>query len=114
MVIDMKSPATLTAPKHLRADTAAWWLSVCADYQLEEHHRRLLTLAGEAWDRCREARELIKKDGMVAADRFGQLKPHPGVNIERDARIGFARLLRELCLDIEPPADARPPRRGGM
>jgi len=44
-------------PKHLRAATKAWFGSVLAEYSLEPHHVRLLTLAAESWDRCCEARE---------------------------------------------------------
>ena len=41
----------ISAPSHLRPDTAAWWASVAGDYALEPHHLRILTLAAEAWDR---------------------------------------------------------------
>jgi hypothetical protein len=41
----------------LRPATRAWFSSVLAEYQLEPHHIRLLTLAAESWDRCCEARE---------------------------------------------------------
>ena len=37
-----------TPPKHLRADTAAWFTSVIREYELEEHHTRLLVKACEA------------------------------------------------------------------
>jgi hypothetical protein len=47
------------------------------DYDLEEHHSRLLTMACEAWDRACEAREIMAKDGIV---------------------IGAARLLQDLTL----------------
>ena len=36
--------STLKAPAHLRPDTRAWWQSVHQDYELEEHHSRLLTM----------------------------------------------------------------------
>jgi len=101
------------APKHLQPATRRWWGKIARAYELEPHHLRLLTLAGEAWDRGQEARELVASEGLVVLDRFGQARAHPGVAIERDSRIGFARLVRELGLDSEAPPEARPPRIGG-
>ena len=46
-------------PKHLQPATKAWFSSVLAEYSLEPHHVRLLTLAAESWDRCCEAREAL-------------------------------------------------------
>jgi len=99
------------APRHLSRATADWWRSVTRDYQLEPHHVRLLTLAAEAWDRCQQAREALDAYGLVFLDRHGGVKPRPEVAIERDNRVAFARLLRELDLDGEPLPDPRPPRR---
>jgi phage terminase small subunit len=90
------------APAHLAPSTAAWWRAVVADYELAEHHERLLTLAGEAWDRAVEAREAIAEYGTFFTDRFGQPRVHPGVAVERDARLAFTRLVRELALDGDP------------
>lgn len=98
-------------PAHLRAATAKWWRSVNADFDLDPHHVRLLTLAAEAWDRGQQAREIIDSEGMTFVDRFGSPKPRPEVAIERDSRIGFARLLRELALDgVDGPEAPRAPR----
>lgn len=106
--------ARFSPPNHLRPDTAAWWRSVAGDYALEAHHLRILTLAAEAWDRGVEAREAIAKHGTVFVDRFDQPRARPEVAIERDSRIAFARLVRELTLDIDPPDEpGRPPRLGG-
>jgi phage terminase small subunit len=102
----MKQPK---APEHLKPATAEWFLRVNSEYQLEPHHIRLLTLAGEAWDRGVDAREAIAKHGLTFLDRFKQPHARPEVAIERDCRIAFARLLRELALDIEEPGDSRPP-----
>ena len=93
-------------PGHLRAATRRWFAAVVADYDLDPHHVRLLTLAAEAWDRGQQAREVIDRDGMTFSDRFGQPKARPEIAIERDSRIGFARLIRELGLDVEPPPEA--------
>jgi P27 family predicted phage terminase small subunit len=101
---------THKAPGHLAHDTAAWWIHVHADFDLEPHHTRLLTLACEAYDRCAQARCLIDQDGPVTRTTDGGIKAHPAVAIERDARLAFARLLRELDLDTESPTErARPP-----
>ena len=59
---------TLKAPKHLKAATRRWWLAVATDWDLEQHHPRLLTLAAEAWDDKGHAREQIGKEGMTGDD----------------------------------------------
>ena len=79
--------STLKAPAHLRPDTRAWWQSVHQDYELGEHHSRLLTMACEAWDRACQAREILAKDGIVIA-------------MERDARIAFARLVAQIGCEV--------------
>jgi P27 family predicted phage terminase small subunit len=99
------------SPAHLADETREWWVTVATEYQLESHHRRLLTLACESWDRGVQAREALAAHGTTYTDRWGQPRARPEVAMERDARIGFARLVRELALDIEPPDDTgRPPR----
>lgn len=98
------------APAHLEPATAAWWESVVADFELEPHHVRMLTLAAESWDRCQQAREEIAKHGLTFTDRLGTPRSRPECAIERDSRIAFARLIRELNLDIEAPEGSRPPR----
>ena len=98
------------APAHLTPETATWWRSVVTDYELEPHHVRLLTATCEAWDRLQQARETIDRDGLTVRTGDGGLKAHPCIAIERDARTGFARLLREMDLDVDPPSDrSRPP-----
>ena len=99
------------APAHLSKPSAAWWRRVVGTYALEEHHERLLTLAAEAFDRAQEARVRLMEDGAFYTDRRGAPKAHPGIAVERDARLAFARLIRELDLDGEPLPDPRPPRR---
>jgi P27 family predicted phage terminase small subunit len=97
-------------PAHLSSEAASWWQSVVRDYSLEPHHLRLLQAACEAWDRCQQAREAVADDGLTFKDSGGNLKANPAVAIERDARTLFARLVRELDLDAESPAErARPP-----
>lgn len=100
------------APRHLRPDTAKWWDLTLETYDLAEHHIKLLTLAAEALDRGIEAREAIAADGAYVPDRYGTIRAHPAVAVERDSRLAFARLVRELNLD-EDPAPTRPPQIAG-
>lgn len=98
------------APQHLSDDAAAWWCDVVAEFELEQHHIRLLTLAAEAWDRTRVAGAVIAEEGLTFVDRFGSPKPRPEVAIQRDSTIAFARLIRELDLDVTGNTEAlRPP-----
>jgi phage terminase small subunit len=100
------------APKYLKAETRKWFNSVLENYELESHHLKILILASEAWDRCQQAREEIKKNKkLTIEDRFGQVRSHPAIAIERDNKILFARLIRELGFDIERAGEGnRPPR----
>lgn len=81
-----------------------------AEFELEPHHARLLTLAAEAWDRSREARQTLEESGMFYTNKAGEPRSHPAVAIERDSRIAYARLLREVDLDGYPEPDTRVPR----
>jgi phage terminase small subunit len=100
-------------PTHLRPATRAWVASVAENYHLEPHHLRLLILAAQAWDRAEGAREAVARHGMTFTDRFGQPHLRPEITIERDGRLSFARMLRELALDqaVGAPGE-RPPRLG--
>ena len=105
-----RTRSDLRAPAHLQPSSRKWWLSVAREFELAEHHVRLLTLCAEAWDRAVAARKAIDQLGLVFTDRHGAPRPRPEIGIERDSRVAFARLLRELDLDGVPPPDApRPP-----
>jgi phage terminase small subunit len=84
---------------------------VVQTYELEPHHLKLLLAACEAWDRREEARKALRKHGLTYIDRFGQPRARPEVAIERDSRIAFARLLRELDLEGEPDPTRRRSRK---
>ena len=101
----------MKTPQHLSASTRHWFESVCKSYELEPHHLKLLTLAAEAWDRTQQARTIIDSEGITFLDRFDQPKARPEIGIERDSRLAFARLVRELDLDTEAtPEASRPPQ----
>ena len=97
------------APAHLRPATRKWFEHVLRGFELEQHHIRLLHWRPKAWDRAEEAREALAEHGLTFMDRFDCPRARPEVAIERDSRIAFARLIRELDLDVElPPSPRRP------
>jgi phage terminase small subunit len=107
MCVRMKQ--TIKSPSHLGKESAAFFKSVVSDYDLDDHHRILLTKACESLDRIEEARALISAEGLTYRDRFGGLKPNPACAIERDNKTLVARLFRELGLDLAGDGKAAPP-----
>lgn len=105
--IDRRDPP---APAHLSRSSKAMWRRLLVEYDLEEHHRAILSAALEARDRVYEARAAIDVDGAYIPGRFG-MKAHPGLAVERDSRLAMLRALRELGLDLETPSAPRPPSR---
>jgi len=97
-------------PAHLQKATKRWFSDIVAAYELESHHLRLLQAACESWDRLQAARVVLDRDGISYVDRFNAPRARPEVAVERDAKVSFARLVRELNLDGAPGPDApRPP-----
>ena len=99
----------LRPPSHLRPATRRWWREVVESWELESHHRMLLSLAGTAWDRAHQAREQVEQHGLASQTAAGGLKLSPFVRAEQEALVTFARILRELDLDLEGPAEAKRP-----
>ena len=99
-----------TAPKHLSKDARDWWTKIQDEYGINDNAGKLLLqTALEAFDRMKSAANRINKDGAAVEDRFGQVKPHPLLPAERDARSQMLLALKQLNLDIEPLRD-RPGR----
>jgi phage terminase small subunit len=105
----LKKPTTAAKPPaHLRPSTKLFYSNIVDEFSLEIHHLVLLLKACEALDRADEARDAIKRHGMVYENRFGQPVARPECGIERDSRLAFARLIREIGLDVAPPSESRP------
>jgi phage terminase small subunit len=104
-----------SVPKHLQKASREFFVRVLQDYELQEHHIKILICACEALDRANEARVAVTKAGPFFTNRHGEIKPHPGLAVERDNRALFSRLIRELSLDAEMPTEAysRPPKIAG-
>ncbi len=104
----MTKNSTPQPPKHLSASAKQFWRSVVEVFDLEGHTLGLLESACIQLHRSEEARAIVAKEGMIMKDRFGQPKPHPAVELERQAHLAFLRLGREIGLSVDAP-DSRPP-----
>jgi P27 family predicted phage terminase small subunit len=101
------------APSHLSKEAKKIWSEILAEYDISDAAGlRILRVALESFDRAQAARTAIDKDGMTVTDKFGQVKPHPLLPIERDSRAAFLAGLKALNLDLEPLRD-KPGRPGG-
>jgi P27 family predicted phage terminase small subunit len=76
-----------------------WWQQVVSEYELDNHHLHLLRLGCESYDRCQQARQQLINEGTTFKDKNGNLRAHPAIAIERDAKTSFVRIVRELGLD---------------
>ncbi len=72
----------------------------------------ILRTALEAFDRMRSCQRVIARDGLTVTDRWGQVKPHPLIAAERDARAAWLAGLKQLNLDLEPLRDRDRPAQG--
>ena len=108
-------PQRIHAPRHLTGEIEAHLRRRSARLRLDQepHALEVLRLALEALDRADEAREMVAAEGITFENRFGEIRQHPAVAIERDSRLAVARLFRELSLFSGDYVDPRVPRVGG-
>ena len=98
------------APGHLSKEARRIWKEILSEYDINDAAGlRILRVACEAFDRAQAARGTIDRDGMTTVDKFGQVKSHPLLPVERDSRAAFLAGLKHLNLSLEPLRD-RPGR----
>jgi phage terminase small subunit len=98
-------------PKHLLKGGKQLWLDISSEYDLEAHQIEILRSLCETLDRMELCRKQLKKDGLFSVNRWGETRPHCALKEERENRVLFAILARELNLDLELPESPRKPRR---
>ena len=91
--------ASTSAPRHLSAEARRLWSKLSADFVIDDQAGKLiLQSALEAYDRVKEARGILKREGSVTKDRWGQSKQHPASLVEASARAQMHAALRLLRL----------------
>jgi phage terminase small subunit len=86
-------------PDHLSPTMQQFWTDETATFEFDDHHLKVLEAACGAWDRMTQARLALAEHGLTYRDDKGGIRPRPEIAIERDSRIAFARLVRDLGLD---------------
>src|SRR5262245_51822678 len=99
-------------PKTLGAEGRKLWKRIAEAYNLDEAAMVFLETACLFQDRASGATAVIAEKGIAFTDRWGQLRPNPACQIERDSRAGKLRALKQIGLDLEPLHD-RPGRPAG-
>lgn len=89
-------------PRGLSKEAREWWKKINDGWQLDDAALLLLGSALECFDRMRKAQGILRREGIVIRDRFGQKKQHPATLVERDAKMALVRNLKALNLDLEP------------
>jgi phage terminase small subunit len=96
----------LRPPAGLSDEACAWWRATQSAYDVSDPGGvSMLDQAAQALDRANEARALLKRDGLVVMDRFGQLVPHPASRVLAAAESSFRGMLRLLNLSPDVKGD---------
>ncbi len=88
----------MKTPNGLSTEGKELWNTITANWKLDDGQLVVLFQACQSLDRMNDARAILKQDGLITTDRFGQARAHPGVVIERDARQLFLRAIKQLNL----------------
>jgi phage terminase small subunit len=92
------------APRHLDVIERRLWGRLVKEFDFADSaSQAVLQTAMEAAMRARRCREQIDREGEAVKDRFAQIKPHPLLAAERDARAAFISAMRSLNLDLGSP-----------
>ena len=106
--------AKIRPPTHLSTKAKRSWKELLDQWPSIGDVAGLLILQAllESFDKAQAARKQIDRDGLTVTDKFGQVKSHPLLTVERDNRAAHLAGLRALNLDVEPLRD-KPGRPGG-
>jgi P27 family predicted phage terminase small subunit len=88
-------------PEHLGEPERQIWRDTFKDFDFDSRAAiAVLAVALEAHMLARQCREAIARDGLTLVGRDNQLKPHPLLAVERDARQSFLSAIRNLGLEL--------------
>jgi len=111
------SDDTPRAPAGLTAAAKRLWAEVLDEYELEEHELGLLRELCRTQTQLDRLDRIVRRDGPLVTDRFGEARTHPAAVEARQLRIAYARMSAALRLPAgeegDQQATRRPQRRSG-
>ena len=96
-------------PKFEFPESRNFYKHISGSWELEQHHLVLLENACHCLDRILSDRKILNEEKRFFVDRYEQPREHPAAISERQNKILFSRILRELNLDAEITETPRPP-----
>src|SRR5579859_5336336 len=94
-------------PSDLSPDAKKLWRQIYDVSDMDPAAVVMLDSLCEQWDRVREARKLVAKDGLVIQEKTAAGNTHhranPAVAIERDSMALVVRCWKALGFDQQPP-----------
>lgn len=92
-----------TVTMKLSAEAQNWLSYLSVRFDLEPHEAMLAQQAAQTWDEIVAAKKLVAKHGLVVHTDRGGLKSNPAVAVLKDARLLFARLVKQLDVGVALP-----------
>jgi P27 family predicted phage terminase small subunit len=83
-------------PTNLTEEARKIWKRINQEYLLEPASLEILKVGLEAYDRMRQCKAVLDKEGLTTEDRFDQVRAHPLLATERDSRNAFLKSLKLL------------------
>ena len=101
------------APQNLSKEARKEWSRIQQEYGiLDDYGVFLLTRAMECFDKICSYERVIEDQGETLVNRFGEIRVHPLIAAQRDARSSMLQSLKMLNLDIEPLEKPGRPSKG--
>lgn len=83
-------------PRHLSADSRAWWRDVVRSTDLGPVQLMWLEVACESFESFAKCAEILRREGLTYTDRFGTPRPRPEVRLLTGYYRSFVHAAREL------------------
>ncbi|PYQ85895.1 MAG: hypothetical protein DMG02_26830 [Acidobacteria bacterium] len=106
----MKKRRPIERLSGLSASSKRLFRTLCAEYGIVDTGGCETLRSGlRSLEQAEAAEAIVRKDGRMLRDRFGQRRAHPMLVVARDFRSQWLTALRQLNLAIgEPPKVGRP------